>query len=139
MRRGLTPHRQSLSFNPRTREGCDRDPKTRPQVDGVSIRAPAKGAMPTHSKIRLFRVFSTPHRAQNRRYFGNPFPHSHPCVRPLREKTCQFHDHLRFALELPFGSSHHHLCCGCKFSAVHAKRPSFGLSRHPTKRRNRPC
>ena len=72
----------------------------------VSIRAPAWGAMATHSKIRPFRAPSHPLIAQNRRNLGNPFPHRHPYVRPLREKMSRFYDHLRFALELSFGISH---------------------------------
>lgn len=62
---------------------------------------------------------------KNRRNLWNSFPLTYPCVRPLREKMCQFHDYFRFALEPSFGSSHRHLCCGCKISVVHAKRPYF--------------
>ena len=105
----------------------------------VSIRAPTKGAMATHSKMYPIRVPSHPLSQQNRHNLGNPFPLTHPYVRPLREKTSRFYDHLRFALELSFGISHNYLCRGCKFSVATAKRPSFGLPRHPTKRRIRPC
>lgn len=83
---------------------------------GVSIRAPTQGAMATHSKIRPFQVSSTPHSPQNRRILGNPFQRTHPCNRPLREKTCRFYVHLGFALKPSFSISHHHLCRGCKFS-----------------------
>lgn len=82
--------------------------------------------MATQSKIRPIRTLTPPLIQQNRRNLGNPFPLSHPCARPLREKTCRFYDHLGFALELSFGSSHRHLCCGCKISVVRAQRPSFG-------------
>ena len=65
----------------------------------VSIRAPAIGAMATHSKIRQVRALATPLSAQNRHNLGNPFPPPHPCDRSLRKKTSRFYDHLRFALE----------------------------------------
>ena len=67
----------------------------------ISIRAPARGAMATHSKIRLIRTLTITHRAQNRHDLGNPRPRKHPCIRPLREKTHRFYDHLRFTLR-PF-------------------------------------
>ena len=91
----------------------------------VSIRAPTKGAMATHSKIRPIRALTPPHRSQNRRYFGNPFPLTHPYVNSFREKTSRFYVHLRFALERFFGISPRHLCCGCKISVAPPKRPSF--------------
>ena len=147
-------------FNPRTHERCDVERLFRAIIAPVSIRAPAKGAitdvadylkllavsiraptkgaMATHSKMYPIRVPSHPLSQQNRHNLGNPFPLTHPYVRPLREKTSRFYDHLRFALELSFGLSHHYLCRGCKFSVATAKRPSFGLPRHPTKRRIRP-
>ena len=108
-----------LSFNPSANVRCDAYvfifSKNRILV---SIRTPTQGAMATHSKIRPFQVSSTPHSPQNRRILGNPFQRTHPCNRPLREKTCRFYVHLGFALELSFGASHHYLCRGCKFSIV---------------------
>ena len=111
------------SFNPRTYERCDLIlPHGKIAHGAVSIRAPTRGAMATHSKIRPFRAPFTPLRQQNRRILGNPFPLTHPYVRPLKEKTSRFYDHLRFALERSFGAFHY-LCRGCKFSAAHAQRP----------------
>ena len=88
-----------LSFDPRTHARCDAYvflfSKNRILV---SIRAHTRGAMATHSKIRPFQVYSTPHSPQNRRILGNPFQRTHPCARPRREKTCRFYVHLGFAL-----------------------------------------
>ena len=104
---------------------------SRPCAQNVSIRAPTRGAMATHSKIRLFRAPSPPHRPQNRHNLGNPFPRTHPCNRSLRKKTSRFYDHLRFALE-PFLA---HLTIICvtvaKFRSSLPKRPSFGLITSP--------
>ena len=58
--------------------------------------------MATHSKIRPIRALVPPLSQQNQRILGKPFPLTHPCARHLREKTCRFHVHLRFALgQLP--------------------------------------
>ena len=114
-----------LSFNPRTHEGCDLSETTTERDNRVSIRAPARGAMATQSKIRPIRGLTPPHRSQNRRILGNPSPQWHPCARPLREKRHRFYDHLWIALERFIGSSHRRLCCGCKFSVVRTKRPSL--------------
>ena len=97
-------------FNPRTRVGCDARMELSPCAGSVSIRAPAWGAMATHSKICLFRVPSPPLDQQNRHNLWNQFPLTHLCARPLKEETSRFYVHLRFALELSFGSSHRHLC-----------------------------
>ena len=74
--------------------------------------------MATQSKIRPFRTLASPLSQQNRRILGNPFPLTHPCTCSLREKTSRFYDHLGFALELSFSSSHRHLCRGCKISVA---------------------
>ena len=114
----------------------------------VSIRAPTRGAMRFTRSSRHWCLFQSAHPRRVRwqhivrfaRFeclplhsdhkidviFGNPFPLTHPYVRPLREKTSRFYDHLRFTLELSFGLSHRHLCRGCKISVVRAKQPSFG-------------
>ena len=119
----------------------------------VSIRAPAGDAIFDRDALSLTQPFQSAHLREmrwqhtvrfarsehshlhidqkNRRNLWNSFPLTYPCVRPLREKTCQFHDYFRFALELSFGSSHRHLCCGCKISVVHAKRPYFWSTSSP--------
>ena len=74
--------------------------------------------MATHSKICPLRLPSPPLSQQNQRILGNPFPLTHPCARPRREKTCRFYVCLRFELKLSFGLSHRHLCCGCKISVA---------------------
>lgn len=71
--------------------------------------------MATHSKICPFRALTPPHRSQNRHNLGNPPQYSHPCDRPLREKTHRFYGHLGFALELFFGISHHFCVAVAKF------------------------
>ena len=114
-----------MRFNPRTREGGDTSKNSKGVYVPFQSAHPIQDAMATHSKIRPFRALTLPLIPQNRRVLGNPFPLTHPCVCPLREKTSRFYDHLRFALELFFGSSHRHLCRGCKFSVATAKRPSF--------------
>ena len=104
----------------------------------VSIRAPTRGAMATHSQIHPIRAPTTPLSQQNRRILGNPFPRTHPCTRPLKEETSRFYNHLRFALRRSISSSHRHLCHGCNFRP-YRQTTFFGLPRHPTKRRVRPC
>ena len=73
----------------------------------VSIRAPAWGAMATHSKIRPFRALAHPLITQNRRNLWSPFPLTLHCILPIREKTHRFYDHLELALEHSISSSHH--------------------------------
>ena len=87
-------------------------------VEQFQSAPPIRVAMATHSQIRPFRALAPPHRPQNRHNLGNPLPRTHPCARPLREKTCRFYVHLGFALERFFGLSHRHLCRGCKFSVI---------------------
>jgi len=62
--------------------------------------------MATHSKISPIRALASPLSQQNRRILGNPSQLTHPCARPRREKTSRFYDHLGFALEPSFGTSH---------------------------------
>ena len=112
-------------------------------ISHVSIRAPAWGAMATHSKIRPLRALTPPLSSQNQHNLGNPFPHSRPCSRPLREKTSRFYDHLRFALEPSFGLSHHFCVAVANFGrprpndlllVYHVTQPSnaFDLTRQST-------
>ena len=75
----LTLHKHAhailVCFNPRTRVGCDSRPsKALHQVSLVSIRAPTKGAMATHSQIHPIRALTTPLIPQNRRYFWESIP-----------------------------------------------------------------
>ena len=65
-----------------------------------------QSAMATHSKISPIRALASPLSQQNRRILGNPSQLTHPCARPRREKTSRFYDHLGFALEPSFGTSH---------------------------------
>ena len=99
--------------------------------------------MATHSKIRPLRALTPPLSSQNQHNLGNPFPHSRPCSRPLREKTSQFYDHLRFALEPSFGLSHHFCVAVANFGrprpndlllVYHVTQPSnaFDLARQST-------
>ena len=65
-----------------------------------------QSAMATHSKISPIRALASPLSQQNRRILGNPSQLTHPCARPRREETSRFYDHLGFALEPSFGTSH---------------------------------
>ena len=105
----------------------------------VSIRAPAKGAMATHSKIRPFRALTTPLTPQNRRNFWNPFPLTHPCASPLREKTCRFYDHLGFALEFSFGFFRYSCVAVVKFSIAPRQTIFFWSTPQPNQATARPC
>ena len=104
----------------------------------ISIRAPTRGAMATHSKIRPLRGPSPPLSPQNRRYFGNPFSLTHPCDRSLREKTSRFYDHLGFELELFFGISHSFVLRLQNFGRPRQTTFFWSNSRHPTKRHIQP-
>ena len=53
----------------------------------ISIRAPTKGAMATHSKIRPIRALTLPLSQQNRHNLGNPVPLTHPCAHSLRKNA----------------------------------------------------
>ena len=110
------------------------------RIDGaVSIRAPAKGAMATHSKIRPFRALTTTLTPQNRRNFWNPFPLTHPCASPLREKTCRFYDHLGFALEFSFGFFRYSCVAVVKFSIAPRQTIFFWSTPQPNQATARPC
>ena len=131
--------KRTVCFNPRTNERCDPQRGNKANTPDVSIRAPTKGAMATHSKIRLFRVPFHPHRSKNRRILGNPFPLTHHYASSLRKKTHRFYDHLRFALELSFGISHSFVSRLQNFGRHRQSDLLLVKSRHPTKRRVRPC
>lgn len=105
----------------------------------VSIRAPVRDAIATHSKIRPLRATSPPLSKQNQRILRNPFQRPHPCARPRRENTCRFYVRLGGCTRTFLWLISPLLCRGCNFSVATAKRPSSGLTRSPTKRRVRPC
>ena len=132
----LSPAIKQRGFNPRTHEGCDNLHRSVDCAIIVSIRAPTRGAMATHSKIRPFRALVSPLSQQNRHVLENPFPLTHPCVRHLREKTCRFYVCLRFALRRLLWLISPLVCCGCKISVVHAKRPLFGQITSPNQARH---
>ena len=81
---------------------------------------------------------SIPIDQKNRRILWNPFPLTHPCASSLRKKTHRFYDHLRFALEPSFGSSHHFCVAVVNFRSSPPNDLFLVKSRHPTKRRVRP-
>ena len=114
-----------VSFDPRTRVGCDVTEDAGFCCCVVSIRATYTVAMATRSKIRQIQALTPQLSAQNQRNLGNLFPLTQHCARPLREKTHRFYGHLGFALELSFGLSHRHLCRGCKISVAPAKATFF--------------
>ena len=72
--------------------------------------------MATHGKIRLFQALT------------------HPYVHPLREKTHRFYDHLGFALELSFSSSHYYCVAVVNFGRP--RQTTFFLSNHVTQPSN---
>lgn len=101
-----------VRFNPRTRVRCDA----------------------THSKIYYIHAFTDPLSLQNRSILENPFPLTHPCARPLREKRHRFYVHFKFALEPSFSASHYYCVAAAKFRL--SRQTTFFLSNHVTQPSN---
>ena len=99
----------------------------------VSIRAPVRGAIATHSKIRLFRV--TPlHLANKIDEFYGICSHSRILATVLLERKRADFIFTRGSHSNAFGLSHSFVSRLQNFGRP-AKRPSFGLPRRLTKRR----